>query len=49
MFRPAILSYWINIVESILPFTKGSIDDFLLNQRSQFHRNSSASHIPQVL
>jgi hypothetical protein len=38
MFSKQILSFWISLIESSLPFTKGFIDEFLEKERTKLHR-----------
>jgi hypothetical protein len=38
MFSKQILSFWISLIESSLPFTKGFIDEFLEKERAKLHR-----------
>jgi hypothetical protein len=37
MFSKKLLGYWIALIEQMLPFLKGSIDEFLEKERAKLH------------
>jgi len=38
MFSKQLLAFWISIIESFLPFSKGFIDEYLEKERAKLHR-----------
>lgn len=42
MFSKELLQYWISLVERVAPFLKGTIDEFLQEQKAKFHRAAGA-------
>lgn len=40
MFSKVLMDYWIQTIETLLPFLTGSIQDFIEAEKSRFHRTS---------
>jgi len=41
MFSKQLLAFWISLIESFLPFSKGFIDEYLEKERAKLHRTTA--------